>query len=85
VPAIAFDVGGISEWLRPGVNGLLVAANPPGAAAFADALVDAFSRRTDLDAMRRGALAVAREMSLARHLDRLEQIFATKKSVARAF
>jgi len=75
VPAIAFDVGGISDWLRPGVNGVLVAANPPRAAAFADALVEAFSRSTDLGAMRRAALAVAREMSLARHLDRLEQIF----------
>jgi glycosyltransferase involved in cell wall biosynthesis len=75
VPSIAFDVGGISEWLRPGVNGVLVAAHPPRAAAFADALVDAFSKRSELIAMRRGALGVAREMSLTRHLDRLEQIF----------
>ena len=77
VPAIAFDVGGISEWLRPGVNGVLVPANPPRAEALADALVDVFSRRAELAAMRRGALAVAREMSLARHLDRLEQIFSS--------
>jgi glycosyltransferase involved in cell wall biosynthesis len=74
VPAIAFDLGGISQWLRHGVNGVLVAANPPRAAALADALVAAFSRRDDLAAMRGGALMVAREMSLARHLDRLEQV-----------
>jgi len=76
VPSIAFDVGGISEWLRPGVNGMLVPGNPPRATAFANALVDAFSRRTELAAMRRGALTVARELSLTRHLDRLEEIFA---------
>ena len=76
VPAIAFDVGGISEWLRHGVNGILVPANPPRASALADALVDAFSRRQDLAAMRPRALAVAAEMSLSRHLDRLEEIFA---------
>jgi glycosyltransferase involved in cell wall biosynthesis len=75
VPAIAFDVGGISEWLCPGVNGVLVPADPPNASAFADALADSFSRREELTAMRRGALNVAREMSLARHLDRLESIF----------
>jgi len=76
VPAIAFDVGGITEWLRPGVNGVLVPGDPPRAAALADALADAFSRRPELAAMRRGALAVAREMTLARHLDRLERILA---------
>ena len=84
VPAIAFDVGGISEWLHHGVNGVLVKANPPRAAALADALADAFARRSELTAMRRGALSVAREMSLARHLDRLEAILATEGSVARA-
>ena len=75
VPAIAFDVGGISEWLRHGVNGLLVPANPPRASVLGDALVEAFSRRPALTAMRHRALAIAREMSLAHHLDRLEQIF----------
>ena len=39
VPAVAFDVGGVREWLRPGENGYLAAGNPPSAAAFADALV----------------------------------------------
>jgi hypothetical protein len=32
VPAIAFDVGGIREWLTPGENGFLVPGNPPRAA-----------------------------------------------------
>jgi glycosyltransferase involved in cell wall biosynthesis len=76
VPAIAFDVGGISEWLHHGVNGILVPANPPRAAALADALVEALSRRQELAVMRPHALAMAAEMSLSRHLDRLEGIFA---------
>jgi glycosyltransferase involved in cell wall biosynthesis len=76
VPSIAFDVGGIGEWLQPGVNGVLVAGRPPRASALADALVDAFSRRAELTAMRDGALAVARRMSVTTHLDRLEQIFS---------
>lgn len=74
VPAVAFDVGGIREWLRPGVNGRLVPADPPRASAFADALVEVFSDRSGLEAMRHRAGAVAREMSLDRHLDRLLQL-----------
>jgi glycosyltransferase involved in cell wall biosynthesis len=82
VPAIAFDVGGIGEWLHHGVNGILVPANPPRAATLADALVEAFSRRHELAAMRPNALAVATEMSLSRHLDRLEGIFARVAATA---
>ena len=76
VPAVAFDVGGIREWLRPGVNGYLVAGDPPRASAFAAVLVHAFTHPEELAKMRRSAVEVARTMSLARHLDRLEAIFA---------
>jgi glycosyltransferase involved in cell wall biosynthesis len=76
VPAVAFDVGGIREWLRPDVSGYLVAADPPRASAFAAALVRIFSDPEATAAMGCRALAVARELSLARHLDRLEAIFA---------
>ncbi|HZT76366.1 MAG TPA: glycosyltransferase family 4 protein [Vicinamibacterales bacterium] len=74
VPAIAFDVGGVGEWLRDGVNGILVAGDPPRAPALGDALADALSDRARLVAMRPRALAVAREMSLDRHVDRLEAL-----------
>jgi glycosyltransferase involved in cell wall biosynthesis len=77
VPAVAFDVGGIREWLRPGVNGLLAAADPPRASSFADALVKALSLGDGLRAMGRRAVEVAREMSLAHHLQRLDGIFRT--------
>jgi glycosyltransferase involved in cell wall biosynthesis len=74
VPAIAFDVGGISAWLAPGENGHLVPANPPRASALADGLVTLFRHPEELCAMRVKASAVARRMSLDRHLERLEAI-----------
>jgi glycosyltransferase involved in cell wall biosynthesis len=75
IPAVAFDVGGIREWLRPGVNGWLAAADPPRSESFAAALVDALSDETRLAAMGAGAIEVAREMSLGHHLDALDSIF----------
>ncbi|HEY6213745.1 MAG TPA: glycosyltransferase family 4 protein [Vicinamibacterales bacterium] len=74
VPAIAFDVGGIRQWLRPGRNGCLVPA-PPNAEAFASALASMLAEPARLSELRRGALAVAREMTVDAHLDRLERIF----------
>ncbi len=76
VPAIAFDVGGVGEWLHPGKNGVLVSADPPTAQALADALADILTRPVELAAMRRMAPEVARGLSLDRHLDRLEAILA---------
>ena len=74
VPAIAFDVGGICEWLTHGENGHLVPANPPRASALADGLVTLFQHPEDLCAMRVKAAEAARRMSLDRHLERLEAI-----------
>jgi len=74
VPAIAFDVGGIGQWLRDGVSGCLV-PGPPRAGAFAAALVDVLGATARLSRLRTGAVAVAREMTLDAHLRRLERIF----------
>jgi len=76
IPAVAFDVGGVREWLRPGVNGYLAPGNPPRAAGLADALVEALGHEDELRAMGARAVGVAREMSLDRHLDCLESIFS---------
>jgi glycosyltransferase involved in cell wall biosynthesis len=76
VPAVAFDVGGVREWLRPGINGYLAPGNPPRAAGLADALVRALGDEDELRAMGSRAVGVAREMSLDRHLDRLDAIFS---------
>jgi glycosyltransferase involved in cell wall biosynthesis len=76
IPAVAFDVGGVREWLRPGINGYLAPGDPPRAGGFADALVAALGDEDRLRAMGLGAVGVAREMSVDRHLDRLESIFS---------
>jgi glycosyltransferase involved in cell wall biosynthesis len=83
VPAIAFDVGGISEWLRDGVSGRLL-QGPPRVETLAAALVELLNAKDRLGAMRAGALAAAREMTLDAHLDRLERVFAGSRSPARA-
>jgi glycosyltransferase involved in cell wall biosynthesis len=74
VPAVAFDVGGIREWLRPGENGYLVPADPPRPAAFAAVLVDALRDPARTAAMRAASRRIACEMSLTVHVDRVERI-----------
>jgi glycosyltransferase involved in cell wall biosynthesis len=76
VPSIAFDVGGVRDWLAPGVNGWLVPGALPSARALADALVHA-ARNPDLLArMRVAAREAAERMSLARHVQALERVLA---------
>lgn len=76
VPSIAFDVGGIGEWLNDGENGRLVPGRPPRAEALADAIAWAATHPAELAAMRPRALAAARRMSLDAHVTRLEQVLA---------
>jgi glycosyltransferase involved in cell wall biosynthesis len=75
VAAVAFDSGGIRDWLRHGESGLLVdpAEGPRGLAlAIERMLGDGHLRRR----MGERAIAVAREMSVAAHVDRLEVVLA---------
>ena len=70
VPSIAFDSGGVSEWLGDGVNGLL--ARPAGdARALGDAIARLLADRDLRATLAAGALARACTMTLARHLDAL--------------
>jgi glycosyltransferase involved in cell wall biosynthesis len=84
LPAIAFDVGGIREWLRPGENGVIV---PPdrGSDGLADAIAAMFSQAAERSRMSLGARAVAKEMSRSVHADRLERVLemAASESTAR--
>jgi glycosyltransferase involved in cell wall biosynthesis len=75
IPAVAFDVGGVREWLRPGINGYLAPGDRPRASGLADAIVTALSDGDEVKAMGLRAIGVARQMSLDRHLDRLDAIF----------
>jgi glycosyltransferase involved in cell wall biosynthesis len=72
-PAVAFDVGGIREWLDDGVNGRLVAPEA-GEDGLARALVSMLDRPDDCTRMGEEALATSRRLTLARHIDRLEGV-----------
>jgi glycosyltransferase involved in cell wall biosynthesis len=72
VPAVAFDVGGIGEWLTDGINGRLIHAGdaPAMAEAIAGLLRDPEERRHLAD----GARATAARLSPEAHFTRLERV-----------
>jgi glycosyltransferase involved in cell wall biosynthesis len=74
LPAAAFDVGGISDWLREGDNGALAPADPPTAAGLAAAIVRAVEDPRRHASLRRGAAAVAARFTLRTHVEGLTSI-----------
>jgi glycosyltransferase involved in cell wall biosynthesis len=74
-PAIAFDVGGIGEWLTDGVNGKLVEP-AAGEEGLASALAALLGNPGERERMGRGAFDVSRRMSLAAHIARLESVLS---------
>lgn len=76
VPAVAFDTGGIRQWLRHDVSGLLV---PPadGFAGMARGLATVLDKPELRGRLSDGAIAAAREMSLDAHADALERVLIT--------
>ena len=82
VPAAAFDVGGISEWLHDGVSGYLAPANPPPAAALAAAIVKCLRDRPTHDALSQGALEIASRHSMDAHVTALLGVLTRPASAA---
>jgi glycosyltransferase involved in cell wall biosynthesis len=78
IPAVAFDVGGIRDWLIDGVTGRLVPANPPSATTLARAIEQCCRDRGTLAAWGNAARAASRRLTLARHVDALEQVFSAR-------
>jgi glycosyltransferase involved in cell wall biosynthesis len=74
LPAVAFDLGGIPEWLTDGVNGALARGLPPFGARLADAIVQCLRDPDTHARMRRGATELARRFSPERHLDALTTV-----------
>jgi glycosyltransferase involved in cell wall biosynthesis len=75
VPSVAFDTGGIRQWLRDGISGRLV---PPASSVggLAAAVAELFDDSELLERLGRGALAAARDMSLDAHASALERVLA---------
>ena len=72
LPAVAYDVGGIREWLRPGESGELAPGNPPTVAGLAAALVRALADPVHHRRLAIGAWSVAQRFTLERHCGLLE-------------
>jgi len=71
VPAVAFDTGGISEWLIEGVNGCLAPGTRPDAAGLAAALIRCLRSLSSSDALRFGALSSVKDEDDNRHVNAL--------------
>ncbi len=74
VPAVAYDVGGISDWLVPGVTGELAPGNPPTVEGLASAIVRALVDPRHYQALSMGAWRKSREFTLEAHLSLLEPL-----------
>jgi glycosyltransferase involved in cell wall biosynthesis len=75
VPAVAFDVGGVGEWLTHDVNGRLVDL-AGGAAALGDAIAAVLADDALRMRLSAGARDASRHFSADAHLTRLEQVFS---------
>jgi glycosyltransferase involved in cell wall biosynthesis len=75
LPAAAFAVGGIPEWLSDGINGRLAPGDPPSAAGLARAIVECVRDPAELARLRNGARELSGRFSLDAHLQALLAIF----------
>jgi glycosyltransferase involved in cell wall biosynthesis len=75
VPAAAFAVGGIPDWLVDGVNGYLAPGDPPTSAGLAEAIIRCLSDPVTHARLRRGAVTVAEQFSVKSHLSALIKVF----------
>lgn len=68
VPAAAFAVGGIGEWLKDGITGAVAPAEPPSAAGLADAIVSCLGDDGRLEALGRAARQHAARLTPDAHV-----------------
>ncbi|MDB5311168.1 MAG: hypothetical protein JWO38_5370 [Gemmataceae bacterium] len=71
LPAAGFAVGGIPDWLTPGVSGESAPGERPDPRELADALVRVLADAAHFNRLRVGAWESARRFTPAAHLDRL--------------
>lgn len=83
VPAAAFSVGGVKDWLQDGVNGYLAPGNPPTAAGLAGAIIRCLKDPSEHAQLRLGAVKMAGQFSIKNHLSALMKVF--EQVAARGF
>jgi glycosyltransferase involved in cell wall biosynthesis len=77
LPIVAFDVGGISDWLWNGVNGYLANADPPTSQNLAEAIIKSLTDPAKYESLRHGALEVAEKFKMENHLRKLLEVLET--------
>ena len=82
VPAAAFAVGGIPEWLHEGVNGHLADAHPCRPYALAGAIVECVRDEAHYALLREGAYKEASQFKLSDHVSRLIRILSKPPDIA---
>jgi len=82
LPAVAYDVGGISDWLIPGYSGELAPA-PPTIQGLAAAIYRALSDSAHYAKLCYGAREVANRFTLAAHVSKLESTLETVLEMSR--
>ncbi len=75
LPAAAFAVGGIPEWLSDGVNGHLAPGDPPTAAGLAASIVKCLEDPSKYVSLRHGAIASSQRFNLQSHIRDLGGLF----------
>lgn len=75
IPAVAFAVGGISDWLKDDINGYLAPADPPTASGLAEAVIKCLRDPASYNRLRRGAMTIAQSFTASNHVSRLLKVF----------
>lgn len=75
VPAAAFAVGGIPEWLCDGVNGHLAPGDPPTLNGLAEAIVKCVKEQEHYERLSDGARRRVADFSVDTHVTRLLDVF----------
>jgi len=83
IPTVAFEIGGIGDWLADGVNGRRIPVGGDQIGRFADAIQEAIDDARRDNQWGRGARRMAERFDGASHLSALSDVFAELRASPR--
>jgi glycosyltransferase involved in cell wall biosynthesis len=75
VPVAAFALGGIPDWLQPGVNGELASGDPPTVDGLADAIISCLRDERVHARLSAGARRLSKQTTFGHHVRSLLEVF----------